>query len=263
MVTCVSSLTRLKAFRLGFCSPRSRPDRESRRLPLHTRTVLPTLTDLEFLGASEYLEDFISGLDIPQLNEVIIRYFNQLIWDMPQLLQFVSRTRQLRSPSYAELSLCRHSAAIKLALKIEKVDRVTLTVRIPCRQSDWQLPSLAQICGSFYLLSLSTLERLDIYEVKQWQPQDDMENAQWLEVLEPFTAVKNLYLSAEIGSRVAPALRELARETVTGVLPALQNLFLEGFQSSDVVSKAFRQFVDARQRSGRPVSVHHWERGDA
>ena len=119
---------------------------------------------------------------------------------------------------------------------------------------------MAQICGSFYLLSLSTLERLDIYEVKQWQPQDDMENAQWLEVLEPFTAVKNLYLSAEIGLRVGPALRELARETVTGVLPSLRNLFLEGFQSG-AVPEAFRRFVAARQLSGRPVSLHCWVRG--
>jgi len=60
MVTCLSSLTRLKLLRLGFRSPRSRPNREGPHLSLLTHTVFPSLISLEFKGASEYLEAFIS-----------------------------------------------------------------------------------------------------------------------------------------------------------------------------------------------------------
>jgi hypothetical protein len=104
----------------------------------------------------------------------------------------------------------------------------------------------------------STLECLDIHEDQHWRPhpQDETENAQWLEVLHSFTAVKTLYLSEPLVRRVAPALQELDRETVNGVLPALQNLFLEGFQPSGEVLEAYKQFVAALQLSGHPVSVH-------
>jgi hypothetical protein len=43
------------------------------------------------------------------------------------------------------------------------------------------------------------------------------------------------------------------------VLPALRNLFLEGFQPSGVVPEAFRQFVAARQLLVHPFSIHRLE----
>jgi hypothetical protein len=261
MASCLSSLTGLKSVFLGFHSPLSRPDRTSRRLPPLRRTILRALTSLDFRGTSEYLEDLISGLDVPLLEELTIRFLNQLIWDTPRLLQFISRANQLRSPNRAELGFCRRSAAVKLFLQAGTVDRLIFSLRISCGESDWQLSSLAQICRSS-LPPFSTLERLDIKEDQHWRPhpQDETEIAQWLEVLHSFTAVKNLYLSEQLGRRVAPALRELARETVNGVLPALQNLFLEGFQPSGDVLEALRQFITARQLLGHPVSVHRWIR---
>lgn len=48
----------------------------------------------------------------------------------------------------------------------------------------------------------------------------------------------------------------------TGVLSALQNLFLRGPRSSPrksaPIPEVIRQFVAARQLSGNPVLVHHW-----
>ncbi len=48
----------------------------------------------------------------------------------------------------------------------------------------------------------------------------------------PFTSVRDLFVSEQVAPCVAPALRELTDERVTEVLPALQNLFLVGFQVS-------------------------------
>ena len=56
IVTGLAVLANLKSLTIEFESPLSRPDRESRRPPPPTRTVLPALTRFEFQGVSEYLE---------------------------------------------------------------------------------------------------------------------------------------------------------------------------------------------------------------
>jgi len=80
-----------------------------------------------------------------------------------------------------------------------------------------------------------------------------MENAQWLELLGPFTTQKNLYLSNRVASPVFGALLELSGERVIEVLPALQNLFVYRLEDS---RKSIKIFVAARRRAGRPVRVH-------
>jgi hypothetical protein len=86
----------------------------------------------------------------------------------------------------------------------------------------------------------------------------DIENAQWLEVLYPFTAVKNLYLSKNFAPRIAPALQELVGEGVAEVLPALKTLFLAE-QPSGAVLQAIKKFVKARQLSNYPIAVSRWK----
>jgi hypothetical protein len=55
-----------------------------------------------------------------------------------------------------------------------------------------------------------------------------MEDRQWKEHL--LTSVRDLCLSEELALRVPLALKELV--STTGVVPALQNLFLEGLRPS-------------------------------
>ena len=77
----------------------------------------------------------------------------------------------------------------------------------------------------------------------EWQ--DDMEDTQWLELLRPFTSVKDLDLFEASVPFIASALQELSGERVTEVLPALENLFLEGPQPSGPVKEAIRKFIAA------------------
>ena len=73
-----------------------------------------------------------------------------------------------------------------------------------------------------------------------------------------FTAVKNLYLSDEFAPRIAPALRELVGGRTTEVLPALQNIFLEGYESSGPVEEDIGHLVSARQAGGHPIAISSW-----
>ena len=92
---------------------------------------------------------------------------------------------------------------------------------------------------------------------------DDIENTEWLDLLLPFMAVTDLYLSKEFAPRIGPALQELTGERTTEVLPALQNIFLEGFQQSVPVEEGIAQFISARQPTNHPVSISIWERDRA
>ena len=111
---------------------------------------------------------------------------------------------------------------------------------------------------------LSTTENLFIYEPAHSQINwnDGIENIEWLELLLPFTAVKNLYLSEQFAPRIAPALQELTGGR-TEVLSTLRNLYLEGFQPSESVQEGIAQFISARQFTNHPVAISVWDRGDS
>ncbi|KAH9981966.1 hypothetical protein BJV74DRAFT_887208 [Russula compacta] len=261
MVTCLSAMTRLETLNLGFHSPRSRPDRASRHPPL-TRAVLPALTQLWFQGVSEYLDDLVARINTPSLRMLEIVFFHQLVFNISHLPQFISRTEVFDVLNEAYIVFHRDFAQLRGSWQKNTAVQRVVAVGILCKESEWQLSSLSQACISS-LPPFPALERLDIIDGHSPRPQwhDDMENAQWLEPLRPFTAVKNLYLSKGLGLRVARALRELPGERAVEVLPALQNIFFGGLQSSGPARDAIRPFITARQLSGHPVAIHCWEDG--
>jgi hypothetical protein len=264
MGTCLSTLTSLERLSLGFRSPRSQADRASRRPPPLTRVALPVLTSLRFKGDSEYLEDIVSRLEAPLLSRTHIEFFNQLIFDTPLLCHFINRTATFRVAYQAHIACRTDTVRFSLDPRNGTDEEARVLLWISSKPLDWQISSLAQVCSSSFP-PLPTLERLDIDIKKdrdsllEWQ--DDMEDTQWLELLRPFTSVKDLELSKDSVPFIAPALQELSGERVTEVLPALKNLFLEGPQPSGPVKEAIGKFTTARQLAGCPVNVHHRDRG--
>ena len=255
MVTGLSVLTSLENLDIGFESPQSRPVR--RRPPPPTRTHLPALKLLHFNGVSEYLEDFLAQIDAPLLDNLRIVFFHQLLFDTPQLALFVSRIPKFnfKVPD-ALLHIFNQVAWIKLAQTTDGV----LELATSCKRPDWQLSSLTQFCSSSFPQALiPAVEHLYIQDRFWTPPWDDIENSQWLELLQPFTDVKALYISQKFVSSIAPALQELVGERVTEVLPALQVLFLEKLPSKPV-QEAIEKFVSARELSGHPIAVSRWAR---
>jgi len=283
MATALSALTSLETFWLSFESPRSYPGRGRRHPPPPTRSVLPALTEFNFKGVSEYLDDLVAWIDAPLLERLQMWLSPQLIFRTPQLAQFIGRTPNFMARDEAHVTFYNFQA--KLILPQTNGD---LELRISCKQSDWQLSMLAQACSSSLHL-ISSLEHLYIHEFEaeaRFRPcwQDDIENVQWLELLRPLTTVKTLYLSRGVTTRIIPALEELVGESTTEVLPALQSLFLEEIHlpkpptiptlisptsislsvASPVVpspvQEAIDKFVAARQLSDHPVVVSRWDK---
>ena len=263
MVTCMPALTALESFEVGFQSPQFQVGGGTRCLPPLMRIVLADLTKFRFKGNCEYLEGIVSLIDAPLLYHFEITFFNQLIYNTPLLHHFISRTEIIQAHYRAEVEFYNYRTEARFSSQNVMASHEVMTsheglfLRILCTPSDWQLSSLAQVCSSSFPL-LYTLEHLKILSnPSHWQ--DGIENTHWMELLHPFTSVKNLVLYD--GPFVAPVLQELAGAGgVTEVLPMLRNLHIEGPQQSKPVEEAIRQFTAARQLSGHPVAVlyHPW-----
>jgi hypothetical protein len=177
-----------------------------------------SLTHFWFQGISEYMEDLVSRIDVPLLDNLDILFFNQLIFNTPQLHNFLARTEKFQAHNQAAVVFYDDA----IFLKAQFSSNSSLKLGITCTKSDWQISSMAQICSSS-LVPFSTLERLDLREGRNPLPlwQDEVENTQWLELLRPFTALKDLYLKENLAPLVAPALQELIGEKGTKGLPSL------------------------------------------
>jgi hypothetical protein len=254
MVTALSALTSLKTLHIE--PPRRFPDR---RLPSRARVLLPVLTSLRFNGVGEYLEDLVARIDAPLLDTLRITFSHQLIFDFPQLTQFITRTPKFKANNEARVEFFKWDVRVTLPQAFDGA----LIFGISCEQSHRQLSSAAEVCSSSLLQAfIPAVEHLHIQS--NWQPrwQDNMGSGsgQWLELFHPFTAVTDLYISSRFTPRIAFALQGLVGIRATEVLPALQTLFLGAPLPSRPVQEAIGQFVATRQLAGHPIAVSRWER---
>ena len=262
MVNCLSSLTGLETLDFSFLSPRSHPGPPARHPYSFTRVDLPALTEFFFHGVSEYIEDFVARINAPLLSHIRIAFFNQLVFDVSQLSRFIGRVEIFKAPCQSQVHFDDGFTFVKLSPFEDIVDGPrTLVFYIKCTPSEWQLSSLAQVCCSSLSPLQRSLESLDIAHFytppEHWH--DDMENMQWLELLQPFIAVKDLYLFGVLALPVARALQELTGERATDVLPALQGIYIQSHHVPGAVREALGPFIAARQLS-YPVVLHHTER---
>ena len=251
MVTCLSALTSLERPSLGFQSPQSYPNGESRRPPPPTRSILPTLTYFQFRGVCEYLDHFVARIDTPRLRNLHITFFNQIDFDTPQLAQFISRTPMLNGPDEAHVIFHHEMVIIRfLSLSSTSGSHAEFHVEISCCGSEWQLSSLTQVC-TLCLPPLSTVGILRIEHLlspNRWE--NGIEDAEWLNFLRPFEGAKRLYLSSIFTSGVGSSLKGLIGDRIMEVLPTLQII-----SSKSHKIEGIEQFVDARQLSGHPITI--------
>ncbi len=253
MANCLSALTGLKSLCLGPPSPRSRPP------PPPTRSILPAITHFDFNGASEYLEDFVVCFDAPRLNCLDITFDGETEQDTSRLVQFINRSPSLM-PDEARLYFLESEVWASLS---SQTSRHLFIKVIYCEEEDAQLSFMARFCA-LSLRFLSTVENLyvyeEIYQDRRWQ--DDLVPNQWLELLSPFNAMKNIFLTENSAERVVRILGESIGGEMTEVLPSLQKLSLERLKSLESIKPVqgdIRQFVASRQLIGQNITVSSWD----
>jgi hypothetical protein len=185
----------------------------------------------------------VALIDAPHLNNLDLTLLNDFALDIPQFTQFTGCTSMLEAFKKAHVTFQVDGIGVKFSSQTSSHGE--LKVKIPCRELDEQLSSLQQV----FTLCLPPLSTSDLYIYENIYPRpgwpDNIDNTLWLELLHPFPAVKNLYLSKEIASCIAPALQELVGGTTTEVLPILQNIFLEGLQLWGPVPEGIERFIAA------------------
>ena len=261
IIPLLSMLPELKSLELAFRHPRSRVHQASRHPPRLTRLVLPNLTSFYFNGDIEYLEDILSQVETPILGGGYCRFFNQLVFDTPQLGHFIRRTEifMIIHTAHVEFNIWGVEVTLWGQDEMNDNDAELLDLHIACKPLDWQLSAVAQVLNSL-MSSLPTLQSLEIaVDRDDWQ--GEIEVTQWQEFFRPFTYVKEMTLVREDSVRlVAPVLQELARERPTELSPTLQTLFLPTYswRSSELLKEAIEQFIATRQLHGHPVTIDYW-----
>jgi hypothetical protein len=147
IATSLSTLTNLEALVFQFGSPTPDPKRRRRPRPPTTRTVLPILTSLVFQGVSEWLEVLAARIDAPQLHDIKITFFNQLVLDIPQVAQLIGHVG-LSRPSELTLSFYPSLLAQISSSRPQGTShgQASLQWTILCNALDWQVYSIAQLC---------------------------------------------------------------------------------------------------------------------
>lgn len=233
MATGLAASIRLNSLWIWF---KPRFERRYPSPPPSNRAVLPSLVTLNFHGFSEYLELLLARIDTPRLHSFKISYFNQLNFHVPNLSQFIDRAEnfELARLRHARIRFNVNNAYIKLDCE-EGEHRISrFTLRVVCKGLDWQVSHLARILGQSRVL-VSNVGHLSIDE-DDLQPgwQRDMDDADWLELLRPFTAVKMLHASEQLAKHIALALNDASEELLADVLPSLISLWLDDQQVTSV-----------------------------
>jgi hypothetical protein len=204
----------------------------------------------------------VARIDAPLLDFIWITLICQPVFDISQLVKFMRHTTRFQALNQAHVTFHHYCVQIEPFPPTPTPDENS-GLRISCKESCWQLSSLAQVF-TLFIPSICTVDHLYIYGARyilvSWQHY--VKNIEWLEIFHPFTSVKNLYMNKEFASCVAPSLKDLVGERATDVLPALESIFLEELKPLGPVQEAIEQFVATRQLVGHPVAVSHWKEAD-
>lgn len=251
ILTCLAVLAKLKSLILGFQIFPSH-HQESRHSPPPTCIVLPVLTHFEFYGDSGYLEDLVARIDAPLLDSIQTNLEIQPTSDFSQLARFMRRSTWFQPPNEVHVDF-RHSGMHVRSFPPRYFDE-GFRLKIACAR-DWHTSRLVQVFA-LSLPSIHMVDHLYIYPSRHSSPVYQG----YKRFFHFLTGVKNFYISEELTECMAFELKDLARERVANVLPALECIFLENLQPSKTDQERYRQFAAARQLLGRPVTISTWNK---
>jgi hypothetical protein len=259
MVASLAALPKLENFIVGFRLATSRPD-QIHSLPI-TRTVLPALTYFRFKGASEYLEDLVSRIDGPRLNQTVIAYLNQVVdFQVVQFSNFIDRTvgPEMNRFKHARLSFSYGSVAFTMYPHANHSpwDRRPATTIISCQGIDCQVSHITQVLGHMSA-KLSNVVHLKLKVDPEGLRLIGTNDVEWRHLLHQFSSAKTLHVSQELAGHVSQALEDIATaEMVDEVLMSLDLIRIIGQPASSL-----EKFTAARQLSGHPVTIIETEMG--
>jgi hypothetical protein len=254
LVPQLQGLLHLEELSIGFTVPIPLPSTEGKLLPPPMlRVTLPTLKRLMFRGVAVYLENLVSQINAPLLEQLIVTLFFELAFTLVSLTQFIHTTVGLRCLS-AKVLFKMEGVSI-VTNNVESMSRGGLTININCEQLDWQIDAATQWCESLGQF-LSAVEELTLDLDEDGMPSnwdDSLDSMLWHGLLLPFSGVKKLHIGSSLTFELSEALEPGAAELALNLLPELQKLAVQLVVND--AHRTFSTFIVAREREGRPVEL--------
>jgi hypothetical protein len=248
----ISFMPQLKALRISLPPvPHRDVVRQAMRTPIMTPIILPNLRSFVFRGVSAYIEALIHRIATPNLERLDIELFHQLTFSIPRLLQFVSRTENLRFDS-AKFQFFRERVDVKIYLR-EEATTYALSIRVDCWHLDWQISSVAQITnGLSQVFSAVKYLTLDHEEhSRSFREYNEVDLIEWRQLFRSFSNAKSLRVEDGLVEGVSRCLQLDDGEHPLELLPELQNVT---YSVKTNAGHTFTPFIDARKSAGRHVT---------
>ena len=217
--------------------------------PPGERILLPALTRLKYRGISKYLDSLAARIDAPRLGDIDITFFSQPTMDASQLGRFIERIGLQAPLSGADVQISAHAISTSFT---NPSTSSPLRLQISCKQLDWQLSCLAQVCHQFSPF-LFRVEKLGINTIESSGGHDGMDGEQWLELVLAFSGAKDFRVTGEVATRILRAFPPADGSNAT-VLPALCHICVEDLKT--ISEPLWDALQDLRRLSGHPVELH-------
>ena len=221
--------------------------------PSGERVVLPALTCLKYRGTSKYLDSFVARIDAPHLDEINITFFYQPTIDASQLGPFIERAEMYTSLIQADVETSEDAISISFT---DSSDCTPLRLQISCKQLDWQLSCMTQVCDHVSPF-LSRVSNLGIYAAQELGGRDDGNGEQWLDLLRSFkfSDAKSFWVASGLTTNILRVLGR-ANEGDTTMLPSLRHVRVQKhLEMNGPLWASVQSFITSRWISGRPVEV--------
>jgi hypothetical protein len=236
-----------------FPVPNRDVERQLTRTPITTRITLPNLRSFRFHGVSAYLEAVVCLITAPRLENLQIRFFEQLTFSIPRLSQFMNTTDNLRFDK-AVIEFQDNEIDVQFP---GKAGTYAFGVKACCWHLDWQVSAVAQISNALSQV-FSTVEDLTLGRdghFKSSEEHNNVDRIEWRNLLRSFSNVKTLHVKKGLVKELSHCLRLEDGELPLELLPELQELTYFVYPNDHHHYDAFTPVVDARQSAGRPVAL--------
>ena len=252
----LSMTIKLQSLRIHFLPYASNvlKDTRSAERPVMARAILPILSEFQFSGDGAYLEDLISRIDAPSLEQLNITLFEPDSFESLQLSQFINRTKSFASPHQMSILLLGDEILVANHFHPSPLTSHFL-LQITSEEVEL-LDTLPQVLTRVSAL-LSGVQRLvmkSFLPSSSWLDPEDLDSPLWLDFFRDLKSVQRLEVAGVFVQGIELALERLPENLVQRVLPALQDLHVGKCESPN---GPFQKFGDALRSSGRPITVHY------
>jgi hypothetical protein len=220
-------------------------------VPVMAPVILSNLHNFTFRGVNTYLETLVHRIKAPRLEKLQIRFFNQLTFSAPCLLQFMTATENLRFTS-AKFEFSAGTVNIEV-YPYEGAEMYALSIFVDCWHLDRQVSFVAQICNSLSPL-FSAVEHLTLEHKahSRSSEQHEADRTEWHELLASFRNAQTLHIAHGLVKELSRCLELEDGGLPLELLPELQELTYFG---SGNTGDTLTSFVNSRQEEGRPITL--------